>query len=943
MNLKQILWTALLVTALVACSTQPQKSVVSVEEDLTDKTIANIRPIGFRLAKMNPPESDTKEAIRRYQQFLQLAPQNDTRVHVMHRLADLKLMDLEEILAEDPEKVDQKQVEAIYDEAIATYERVLKLFPNRLDSDMLLYQLAKVYSLKGDSESSLNALQRLVSRFDNSDLLMESYYRMGDIYFTLGEYGNAERSFAKVTQQSSDNRFYLSAQYMRGWSEFKQGKFDQALMAFIAVIDERFEDTAAIVTASRSDKDLLDDTTRVMSMIFSAGRGHRQIASLFQRIGERHYEYLIYDSLAEYYLSKQQYTDAARTYTAFVQASPNDVLAPAFYSNVVKTHKQAGYIDKVLEHKMAYVERYGAKSAFWSLYGEDIREMIRPNIKTYTSELAQYHHAKGQKSKTLKTKFNHLLAASRWYDEYIVTFPNDSNVGEMHFLKGEALFEVGRYEQAVESYLAGAFESPMHEQAEESGFAALVTFNQLIARSKAESQNQWLQQKVDTAMRYSQSFPNSKNVAQVLARAAEGLFSLNQFDKATSVAQQVLSNPNASPSQVSVALLIKGHSHFDLKQYEEAEQAYSKALAGKRLDQKKVKDVREKLAASIYKQAVALVEAGKINEAVDTFMRVGERVPNSPIRITAHYDAASYLMRAKQWDRAQGLLLSFREQFPKHKLAKDVPSKLIIAYEKTQDWDKAAYELETIWRTSRDREEQRIALYQAAEYFEKAQDMENAMTMLKRYAHNYPKPLNAQLEAISRLENLYNKRDQHEKRQYWLEKLIVADRKAGKARTDRSRYLAAKASFDLADYERRDYAKIPLTLPLRKSLAKKKVALKSTLDAYKRTAKMEVQEFTTAATFQIAEIYGELSRDLMNSERPAGLDELELEEYEFLLEDQAFPFEEAAINIHESNIKRSWDGLYDDWIAKSIDALGALMPARYAKQEVNYDVIAEIH
>ena len=147
----------------------------------------------------------------------------------------------------------------------------------------------------------------------------------------------------------------------------------------------------------------------------------------------------------------------------------------------------------------------------------------------------------------------------------------------------------------------------------------------------------------------------------------------------------------------------------------------------------------------------------------------------------------------------------------------------------------------------------------------------------------------------------------------------------------------------MADYERVTYAKIELTLPLQKSLGKKKVALKKTLDAYQRTAKMEVQEFTTAATFQIAEIYGELSRDLMNSQRPSGLDELELEEYEYLLEDQAFPFEEAAINIHETNIKRSWDGLYDNWISNSITALSKLMPARYKKEEVSYHAIAEIH
>jgi len=931
-----------LVLLLSACATKQQNETFT-QTDLSNKTIANIRPMGFKLAKMPAPQADTKEAIQRYQAFLDIARHNDMRVHVMHRLADLQLMDLEELLAEDPDKLDNKQVEAIYNHAIATYERVLGMFPNRLDSDMLIYQLAKVYTLKGDTESALNWLAQLVKRFPNSDFVLESYYRMGDMHFTLEQYAQAEQAFSRVAVSPKDNRFFLSALYMKGWSQFKQNRYDQALASFVAVIDERFDDTASIVTAGRSDKDLLDDTTRVMSMIFSGGGGHQQIAKLFSRIGDRHYEYLIYDSLAEYYLSKNQYTDAANTYKSYVAVAPNDVLAPAFYSNVVKSYKKAGYVDQVLKHQIAYVERYGINSGFWGLYGEDIKEMIRPNISEYTTQLAQYHHAKGQKAKNLKNKFNHLLAASKWYGEFIDTFPEDPTTGEKYFLMGEALYDVGRFEQAVAAYKQGAFSSPLHQKAEESGFAALVAYNRLIEKSDNVAQSQWLEQKVQTAILFANRFSSSDKTSQVLARAAEGLFELGQFEKATSIAQRVLTDKRANKQQISVALLIKGHSHFDLKQFVDAESAYTKVLASKQLNQKQITDVNEKLAASIYKQAVANVENKQLDLAVENFMRVGKRVPQSPIRITAHYDAASYLMKEQKWGRAQELLLSFREKHPKHKLAKDIPSKLIIAYENTEDWNKAAYELETIWRDSRDSEEQRIALYQAAEYFEKGGDMENAMTMLKRYAHNYPKPFNAQLESISKLEQVYNKQGEDKKRQYWLNKLIVADKNAGKDRTDRSRYLAAKASFTLADYERQEYAKIALTLPLRKSLAKKKVALKSTLDAYQKTAKMEVQEFTTAATYQIAEIYGELSRDLMNSERPPGLDELELEEYEFLLEDQAFPFEETAINIHETNIKRSWDGLYDNWIEKSVSALGALMPARYGKEEVTYDVIAEIH
>lgn len=932
------------IALLSACANQPERNVVSVEEkDLSGKSIANIRPVGVRLAKMPAPQANTKKAIEKYQRFLEIAPTGETKVHVLHRLADLKLMDVEELLADNPEQLDAKEVQTIYQEAIDTYSQVLKMFPNRRDSDMLLYQLAKVHMLKGDDEKALAVLTRLTNDFPQSELVSEAQYRRGDILFNLERFVDANKAFAYVSMGDKTNRFYISASYMRGWSQFKLRAYDNALLSFVKVIDERFADTTAIVTASRGDKELLDDTVRVMSMIFADHSGHKQIAQLMQRIGTRHYEYLLYDSLAEYYLSKNQYTDAARTFQAFVQANPNDVLAPAFYSSVVNSYKKAGYVDLVLKHKTAYIEQYGIRSAYWKIYGEDIRDMIRPNIKDYTSQLAQYYHSRGQKSKNIKSKFNSLLASARWYQEYIDTFPTDEKVGQMYFLKGEAVYEVGRFEEAILAYTQGGYDTPKHEQSEESAYAALVAYNRMIDAVKPEEKSFWLERKVDSGLRYAMVFPENKNTSQVLARAAEGLFSLGQFKRAVSVSANVLARKDANKQQRSVAHLIKAHSHFDLAEFELAEVSYMAAINSKQLKMSEIAAVNEKLAASIYKQAVAWVEKDVLDKAITDFMRVGKVVPSSPIRITAHYDAASYLMKKKQWDKAEGILLSFREKFPKDKLAKDIPSKLIIAYENTQNWKKAAFELQDIWRFSRNKKEQRIALYQAAEYYEKAEDIDNAMVMLKRYAHNYPKPFDAQLEAINKLEGLYLKQNDHEKRRYWLEKLIASDLSAGKARTERSKFLAAKASFELADYERQVYAKIELTLPLQKSLGRKKVALKKTLDAYQRTAKMEVQEFTTAATFQIAEIYGELSRDLMASQRPAGLDELELEEYDYLLEDQAFPFEEAAINIHETNIKRSWDGLYDNWISNSITALSKLIPARYDKKEVSYDAIAEIH
>ncbi len=69
----------------------------------------------------------------------------------------------------------------------------------------------------------------------------------------------------------------------------------------------------------------------------------------------------------------------------------------------------------------------------------------------------------------------------------------------------------------------------------------------------------------------------------------------------------------------------------------------------------------------------------------------------------------------------------------------------------------------------------------------------------------------------------------------------------------------------------------------------------------------------------------------MTSERPKGLNEEEIEQYDILLEEQAFPFEEQAIDILLTNTARTQDGIYDLWVRRSFARLAELMPARFAR------------
>ena len=72
------------------------------------------------------------------------------------------------------------------------------------------------------------------------------------------------------------------------------------------------------------------------------------------------------------------------------------------------------------------------------------------------------------------------------------------------------------------------------------------------------------------------------------------------------------------------------------------------------------------------------------------------------------------------------------------------------------------------------------------------------------------------------------------------------------------------------------------------------------------------------------------------------MSKLELSQYELLLEEQAYPFEDNAIDIHEQNASRARNGIFDEWVQRSYEALKTLLPGRYNKPEITVEVVDEL-
>lgn len=927
---------ALLVVSLVSgCSWLDRKN-----ERLT---LADIGTLTVRTASDEALGVDHRDVIRSYQAYLEVATDPEMRVRVAHRIAGLKLQWDEIRLEEMGDNVDSviEEDREMAEASIKDYEDLIRMYPDRIDNDAIYYQLAKAYSLALRPNQAIAVLEELTERYPESIYYLESQFRLGRMLYNVSDFEAAEARFASVIEfGNGGNPYYMDAQYLLGWSLFKQDRLEEALLAYTAMIDEHFEDDDALQAAEGTPFEILNDTLRIMAIIFDYQGDWNQIAAFYDKHGARYYEYRLYAELSNQYYEKKYYKSSASTLRAFVDRYPNDDRAPLYYRRLISGYENAGYPTLRRKHKRIFIERFGVGSDYWNSHGEEVRTLITVALGDYIWDLATFSHAWGQSAKNRNDKRERYEDASTWYREYIRSFPSAPDTVKAHFLLAELSYELENYDDARNNYEIVAYQYPFYENAAEAGYAALLAYNK--HRPEKDDALRWRQLTVASAKRFVLEFPNDERRGTVLVNTAEMLLGDKYYEQALSTARLAQeSGVELPPRYAYGASLVQGHSAFELGEFAEAESALLAASTYAKLSRRETSELRQKAAAAIYKQGEAARESDP-EEAVSQWLRLAEVVPESDLRENAEYDAATLLMQQEDFVRAEEVLLAFRENHPNSKFKNDIRSKLIIAYEGQEEWRKAAFELKSISDKGSNDEEKRIAAFQSAEYFEKAEDDANAIVMYKRYAHTYKRPFDPAIEAHYKLDQIYARQGQEEKRRFWLDKIISLHLKAGKDQTERSQYLASKAAFELAEFDRKRFDDVAITLPLGDSIVKKNKFMQRALKRYTQAVEMEVLEFTTPSTYHIGEMYAKFSRGLLDSERPKGMDELEAEEYQFLLEDEAFPLEEAAIEIHQTNIGRTYDGLYDAWVKKSFDSMAKLMPGQYNKKEKAVSYVDQI-
>jgi cellulose synthase operon protein C len=891
--------------------------VAEVVKDLPELELPEVR--------MTPPSRD--EVMAAYRRVYGAVPDARENQAVGRRLADLEM--------QVGEERDVAGEAAPYQAAIGLYEELLEQ-QGAQDLDQVVYQLARAYDVVGDSVNARRYLDRLIDAYPDSDFIVEARFRRAEMSFSAEQYASAAEDYAFVVGSGESGEYWQNANYMLGWCQFKESLLDQSLASFFTVVDSILGEDAE---PDRSVKELLDDALRVVVLAVSYLDGPKTLSAHMDRLQKPAWQHRVYERLAEDLRDKERYLDSVATLETFIVNNSLDRRAPVFNKLIIDTLIAADFPTEIRPRKEDFVKRYGVHSDFWLVHAEDERADYMPTLKEYLTELSKLNHSEAQTSHAAAD----FLKAADYYEQIVLTFPSDPAVADNLFLLGEVYTEAGEPARAVAAYQRVVREHPGYEHANEAGYAAILGLNEVLKGLGPDERELWQRVKIDAQIEFAMLFSNDPRAPEVQADAADALFALAQYQESMDLAQHLINTrPTLDPKLQRTARLILGHGAFELGQYAAAESSYRVLLALPGGSAADVAAIDEKLLAAIYKQGEAAEESGASDVAVQHYLRIAADAPGSELAAKGHYDAVAIVEGGGRWQEAADLLEDFRNKYPDNALGTDSTQRLAGLYEKSESWNQAAAEYRRMASADGDTEVRRQALYRAAELYLQTQDNTNAIEAFRDYAQTYPTPPDLALEAMQHLDVLYQSAGEQDKRRFWLRKKIELVASLGATAPDRARFMAAEAQFVLADDARAAFDAVELSDPLLKSLQRKQQALKDAIAAYEKAASYGVADFSAASTYQIADIYAALSRGLLASARPKGLSEMELEQYDILLEEQAFPFEEQAIAIHEINVRRSWDGVYDQWVQKSFEALRALLPARFDKDELQVSYVQSI-
>lgn len=796
-------------------------------------------------------------------------------------------------------------------EVIAKCEALLRMYPGDAGNAELLYQMAYSYERIKQHDKALQVLTLLVDDYALSPLWREAQFRRAELLFDRREYAAAAAVYRTLIAGEATQSFHKQALYKLGWAHFKLGSLVPMQEFFYDLLDALplGED---ITVLPELDQALAKDAIKALSIAYADTPASTWITNdMATRTTRPAYLNQLYELVAENYWQQQRYQEAAETLLALVEVLPQHVRVPWNIMRAGEGYELSGLAARAQEVRVALLSRYGYSSEYWGKADQGQKERLAPVLQKVELQVARFYHGQGQQS----GKAADLALAVRAYQTYLERFSQSDTAGEVNFLLGEAEYEKGNYAAAITAYNKAAFDYPRHKYSAESAYAALLTW-----QKRVDLGDELRRKGFDASMEsYIGHFQDDARWPAVIQKKVEEQFANADYRGALMTARLMQRTMDGMGKKIGPAILtLIAQCEYELGEFGAAEQTARQAAPDQQNPQ---------LAAAIYRQGQQAYQRQQWQEAAGHFARIPETAEEYPL---AQYFAGNAYYQIKDFKRSQPLLKTFLSLMPADELTLDARTKLVEANEAQGLWEEAASQLEILAPTAKTEEQHRAMLWRAASAYSRAGRAREAAQVYERIVVWFIKPLDMLMEAHLSLAAWYQSQGETNRQRAHLEAVAKKNLYAKDDATLRG--LVGRAMLALAESDGQACQAMVLKSPIEKVVKRKKELLQSAIYYYKQTLELDAKQ-ATMVTYQMAKLYQDFAADLIESERPTGLDKEEREMYQLMLEEQAYPFEEKAIALFERNVTDHPSTSQDSWVIKSQVELKKLRPAHDTRQE----------
>ncbi|MCK5796168.1 MAG: tetratricopeptide repeat protein, partial [Deltaproteobacteria bacterium] len=340
------------------------------------------------------------------------------------------------------------QARLLKNQAIATYRRLLALYPNYPDAPKVLFFEAHEMRELGKYEKMLETYQELADKYTKSKYRLEGLLVMGDYWFDKNKLDLAEKYYNLVLA-TAETRVHAMARYKLAWCRINRADFKSALKLFEGSI--RAARKFLPKTGGKTGGNKIDlRREALVDSVFSYTEVHKYKGSLryFKTRADSKTTYLAaLDKLGNRYYIKQNWKATALIYREILSLT-GDVEDAVEYANRLFEAVTHG---NLFSHGAEDVDAL-TRVLRRRYYNAGLTPKKRERLYQQFEKFVRFLATKLQDLANEKKDEAIFLRASAAYKTYLTFFSDDPHATSIQSNLAETLYSAKRYLEAAQYY-----------------------------------------------------------------------------------------------------------------------------------------------------------------------------------------------------------------------------------------------------------------------------------------------------------------------------------------------------------------------------------------------------------------------------------------------------------------------------------------------------------